>query len=30
MTSSGSNSKITRLDAYWDNTFLISIKASGV
>src|ERR1700733_11990098 len=25
-----SNSKITRLDAYWDNTVLNSIKASGV
>src|ERR1700721_2604871 len=25
-----SNSKITRLDAYWDNTVLKSIKASGV
>src|SRR5580698_1018647 len=25
-----SNSKITRLDAYWDNTGLNSIKASGV
>jgi ketosteroid isomerase-like protein len=25
-----SNSKITRLDAYWDNTVLNNIKASGV
>jgi hypothetical protein len=25
-----SNSKVTRLDAYWDNTVLNSIKASGV
>jgi ketosteroid isomerase-like protein len=25
-----SNSKITRLDAYWDNTVLNSIKTSGV
>ena len=25
-----SNSKITRLDAYWNNTVLNSIKASGV
>jgi len=25
-----SDSKITRLDAYWDNTVLNSIKASGV
>jgi len=24
------NSKITRLDAYWDNTVLKSIKMSGV
>ena len=24
------DSKITRLDAYWDNTVLNSIKASGV